>query len=104
MQFGLQCFLIAFTVNNNGVLFLNLNGFCTTKLYPLWYLSVPTKLGNYLTTGQNCDILQHCFSSVTIAGSLNSYYIEGTTQFVDNQSGKSFALYILSNDQQLAPD
>ena len=100
---GLQCFLIAFTVYDHGVLFLYLNGFCTTQHIHCGILQLITKLGtDYGTAGQNCDILQHSFSSVTIAGSLNSYYIESTTQLVDDQGGQRLALYILSDDQQLS--
>lgn len=90
-------------VSNNGVLFLYLNGFCTTQHIHCGIFQFITKLGaDHGTTGQDCDILQHSFSSVTIAGSLNGYYVESTTQLVNDQGGQCLALYILSDDQQLS--
>ena len=82
---GVDVALLAKAVNDDGVLLLNLDGFC---------------VGDYGTAGQDCDILQHLFSSVAVAGSLNRNYVEGASQLVDDQSGQSLALHVLGDDHQ----
>src|SRR5690606_6241106 len=44
--------------------------------------------------------LQHFLTTITKARSLNSCYLQRSSQTVDNQSSQSFTINILSNDQQ----
>ena len=89
------------TINDNCVLFCNFNRFCTSKLLHLSFFQVKTKLiGDHLSACQDRDILKHLFSSVTIARSFYSYYLEGSSQFVDDQSCKGLTLNILSDDEK----
>ena len=99
---SLNCLLIAFTVNNDRCFLLNLNGFCTSELIKCCFLKVKSEfIRNNLSACKNSDILKHCFSSVTVSGCLNTYYLECSTKFVDNKSCKSLTLNILSNNEKL---
>src|SRR5699024_7323360 len=89
------------SVNNDCVLFLNLNGFCTSELLHCRLFQLHAeRLGDHLSACQDRDILQHLFSSVSVSRSLNCNNIECSAQLVDDQSCQSLALYILCNDQQ----
>ena len=57
--------------------------------------------GDHGAAGQGCDILQHFLAAVAKAGSLDSADVQGAAQAVDDQSGQSLALNVLSHDQQL---
>ena len=66
-------------------------------------LQLIAKLGaDYGTAGKNSNILQHSLSSVAVAGSLYSHYIESTAQLIYDQCGQSLSFHILGNDQQLS--
>ena len=96
----LNVFLIACTVNDNRRLFLDFYRFCSSQLIQSGVFQLKTKLlGDHSTAGQDCDILQHLFSSVAVARCFHTYYLQSTTQFVHDQSGQSLALDILSDDQ-----
>ena len=56
--------------------------------------------GDNFCTGQGCDITQHFFSSVAKTRSFYCNAGEGTTQFVQQQGGESFAFDVLSDDEQ----
>ena len=56
--------------------------------------------GDHGAAGQGCDILQHFLAAVAKAGSLDSADVQGAAQAVDDQSGQSLALNVLSHDQQ----
>ena len=99
----LNCFLVACAINNDSILFLNLNGFCTAKLIQLRLFQIQTEFfRNHLAACEDCNILKHCFSSVAIAGCLDCNYVEGSAQLVNDQCGKSLALDILRDDQQFS--
>ncbi len=94
--------LIAFTVNDGRVFLLNLNALCVAELLDGSILELKTKIrGDNLAAGQDCDILQHCLSTIAVAGSLNSNNVKGSAQLVDDQGGQSLALYVLCNDEEL---
>ena len=94
-------FLIAHSVNDNGILFFHFDRFCTSKLADLCIFQFQSQFfGNDFTAGQDCDIFEHFFSSVTITWSFYTDYLESTTQFVQNQSRQSFSFDILCDDQQ----
>ena len=99
---GIYCGLLAFTVNDDCILLLNLYALCTSKLLESGLLKLKTKLrGDNLSTGKDCDIFKHCLSSVAISGSLYSYNLEGSSQGVYDEGCQSLALYILCDDEKL---
>ena len=55
-----------------------------------------------LATSKNCDVLQHCFTTVTETRSLNSNALECSANLVNNQSCKCFTFNVFSNDDQRA--
>ena len=62
------------TINDNCILLGNLDALCTSKLIQSCLLQIIAKLlRDHCTTCQDCDILQHLFSSVTIARCLYTY-------------------------------
>ena len=99
---GLDRSRITCTVNDDGVLFGNLNGLSTAKHIHGCLFQLVTNLGrNNCTACQDSDILEHSLSSVAIARSLDCNNLECTSQAVQYQCCKRFALNILSDDQQL---
>ncbi len=91
----------AFSVHDNSIFFLNLNGFCTAKLIQGGLLQIESQLlADHLAACQDSDILKHFLSSVTVTRRLYRYYVKGSAKLVDHQSAKSLALNILGNDQQ----
>ena len=58
--------------------------------------------GDDLAACEDSDVAEHFLSSVAKAGSLDSNANEGAAELVENESGKSLALYVLSNDKQLS--
>src|SRR5439155_1185313 len=53
-----------------------------------------------LTTGQNCDVLQHGLAAIAEARSLHSGNLEAATQAVDDESGESLAFDVFRDDDK----
>src|SRR5882762_5514600 len=51
-----------------------------------------------LTTGQNCDVLQHGLAAIAEAGSLDGCDLQAAAQTVDDESGESLALDVFRNN------
>src|SRR5256886_3237780 len=51
-----------------------------------------------LTTGQNCDVLQHRLAAIAEARSLHSGNLEAATQAVDDESGESLAFDVFRDN------
>src|SRR2546421_1798717 len=51
-----------------------------------------------LTTGQNCDVLQHGLAAIAEARSLHSGNLEAATQAVDDESGESLAFDVFRDN------
>src|SRR6478672_2791421 len=51
-----------------------------------------------LTTGQNCDVLQHGLAAIAEARSLHSGNLEAATQAVDDKSGESLAFDVFRDN------
>ncbi len=97
----LDCFLVASSVDDGCGLLLDLNSFCLAEHIHGSILELNAEIRrDYLSAGQDCDILKHLFSSVAIARCLYRTYLEGSTELVDNQCGQCLALNILSDDQK----
>ena len=93
--------LVARAVYDDGGILCDLDGFRAAKLVQGRVLELQAQVSaDNGTAGQDGDILQHGFPSVTIAGCLDSRHIECAAQLVDDQSGQGFAFDILSDDQQ----
>ena len=94
-------FAVTGTVHNRGVLFGDLDLFCTTKLRNVSVFQLQAEVGgDDFAAGQNSDILQHFFSSVTEARCFHANAGEGAAQFVDQNGGKSFAFHVFGDDDQ----
>ena len=50
--------------------------------------------------GEDSDVLQHSLAAVTKARSLDSTYLQATTQAVDDEGSEGFAVDVLSDDEQ----
>ena len=88
-------------VNDDCVLFLYFNGFCTSKLLHCSLFQVEAEFfGDHLAACQDRDILEHLFSSVAVARCLHCNYIECTAQFVDDQGCERLALDVLCDDEE----
>ena len=97
-----KCILVAEAVNDNSLLFCDLDALCAAELLQGCVLELKTQVGaDDSAAGQDRDILEHCFTSVAIAGSLDSNNVESTAELIDDQGGQSLALDILSNDEEL---
>src|SRR6266403_2067608 len=51
-----------------------------------------------LTTGQNCDVLQHGLAAIAEAGSLDRRNLQPAAQTVDDESGESLAFDVFRNN------
>src|SRR5258707_3783762 len=51
-----------------------------------------------LTTGQNCDVLQHGLAAIAEAGSLDGCDLQAAAQTVDDESGESLAFDLFRNN------
>ena len=99
----MQSSLVTLTVNDGSVLLLDLYALSSAELLQSGILQFKSEIRrNYLAAGKDCDILQHSLSAITVARSLYSNNIEGTAQLVDDQSGQSLALNVLSDDEKLS--
>ena len=93
--------LAAFAADYDCVLFLDLDALRAAKLFDLSILEFKADLRtDDLSACKDCDIFEHCFSSVAISGSFDCYYIECTTQLVDDKCCKSFAINIFCDDEE----
>ena len=91
------------TVNDDCVVLGHLDRLAAAKLSHCHILELDAEFIGYDRAAcKNCDILQHIFSSVAIARSLNSNNIECTAKLVDDKCCKSLTLNILSDDEQLS--
>src|SRR5690554_2382867 len=95
--------LLASTVNDGGVVLIQNHTLGVTQVLQGGGVQAQADFfGNHGTTGQDGNILQHGFATVTKARSLNSSHFDNATHVVDNQSRQSFAFNIFGNDQQRA--
>jgi len=94
--------LVAEAVDDDSLFLGDLDALGAAELLKGCVLELETQVGaDDGTAGQDGDILQHGFTSVAIAGSLDSDNIEGAAELVDDQGGQSLALDILSDDEEL---
>ena len=77
---GVDLVRAAGAIHDDGGFFLHLDLTGTTQLVNGGFFQIQTQfVRDHLTAGQDSDILQHFFSSVAVARSLNSNYIESTS-------------------------
>ena len=92
---------IACTVNDDGVLFVDLDRLSTAEHIDCGILEILTEVcGNNLTACKDSNILKHCFSSVAIARSLDSNNLESTSEVIQNDCGKCFAFHVIADDEE----
>ncbi|MNB80777.1 hypothetical protein D3C75_275440 [compost metagenome] len=97
----LDVFLLAASIHDRRVLFRYAHLTGVAELVNCRALQVQTQLlGDHLAACQSCDILQHCFTAVAEARSLNGNSVERSAQLVHDQHSLSFAFDVFSDDQQ----
>ena len=57
-------------------------------------------LRDNLTTGQDCDVLQHSLATIAKTRSLNSYNLDDSADVVNNQRRECFAFNVFCDDHQ----
>src|SRR5512142_1648638 len=57
---------------------------------------------DHLSAGQNSDVSQHLFASITKARSLDCKYVENTTQLIHDQRCQGFTINILGDNHDIA--
>src|SRR5690606_28042624 len=69
--------------------------------YVCFFFQAEDGIRDFHVTGvQTCALPIYFLTTITKARSLNSCYLQRSSQTVDNQSSQSFTINILSNDQQ----
>ena len=94
--------LLALTIDDGGLLLRYLYALCAAELLDGCILELEAEVcGDYLTAGQDRDILKHLLTSVAIARSLDSNDVEGTSQLVNDEGCECLTLDILCDDEKL---
>src|SRR6185295_18677395 len=92
--------LFAGTFNDRGVVFVDRNLFRSTQIFEFHVFEFDSKVfADDLTTGQNRNVFQHCFATITKPGGLHCGNIQSATQFIDDQSGQRFAFHVFGDDE-----
>ena len=93
---------VARAVNDDGVFLIDLDLAGVTELLHSRILEFKSEFArNDLAAGEDSDVAEHFFSLLTEGRSLDGNYGEGAAQFVQHDSGKSFAVNILGDDKEL---
>ena len=93
--------LLAESVDNDGLFLADLDALGAAELLHGSILELQAEVGaDDSTAGQDSDILEHGFPSVAVAGCLDSDNVESAAQLVDDEGRQSFALDVLSHDQE----
>ena len=94
--------LLTLAINDGGLLLRYLYALCAAELLDGRILELEAEVRrDYLTAGQDRDILKHLLTSVAIARSLDSNDVEGTSQLVDDEGCECLTLDILCDDEEL---
>ncbi|CAB5132789.1 unannotated protein [freshwater metagenome] len=93
--------IIATTFDQRGLVFGDdhLFGF-TQKIKGCGFQLQANFFADDLTTGEDGNVLQHGLAALTKTRSLDSNRLEGATDLVNHQCGKSFSVNIFSDDHQ----
>ncbi len=98
---GFDCLLVAVAVHNRGVLLGDgylLGASQHVERYLLHFKTLI--LGDYRTSGKDCDIFEHLLAAVAETGGLDGCDFKRTAQFVHDECGKSLAIHVLGDDYQ----
>ena len=94
-------FLVAGTVDNRGVIFADRYALgCSEHIEGSALQFDALLLADDGSARQDGYILEHLFSAVTKARSLNCTYLQLCAKTINDQCRQSFAVYILRNDKQ----
>jgi len=96
-----QSFTFTGAVYNCGVVFIDGNAFGCTKVCKGQVLELDSQIfGNDLAAGENADVFEHCLAAITKARGLDCCDLQCAAQFIDNQCGQGFTVYIFRDDHQ----
>src|SRR5579862_4668606 len=90
--------------DDGGVVLINRDFLGFAEVFHLHVLELDAEiLGDGLAAGQRGDVLEHGFTAVAEAGSLDGGALQGAAQLVHHQGRQGFALNVLGNDQERFP-
>ena len=89
------------TIDDGGVFFADFDTLCLTEFSQCCFLKRHACFfGNDRTTGEDGDVFEHCFTTVTKTRRLDGCGLENAADIVDDQRGQSLAFDVFSHDQQ----
>src|SRR5258705_1683517 len=92
--------LFAITFDDRGVVLVDRDLLRPTQVLELDVLELDAEFfADHLTAGENCDVLEHGFTSITEPWRLHGCDVQRAAQFVDHQSCEGLAFDILCNDE-----
>ena len=92
------------TIDHRGVFLANLDTLRGAKILQRRAFEAHTDLlRDHFATGQNCDVLQHGFTTVTESGRFHCAHLNDATHVVHHQRGQRFAFDVLGNHEQRTP-
>ena len=98
---GFDIGALAFAFNDRGVVLVDHDAAGLAEGFEFQIFKLETKVfRNESTAGQSRDVGHHGFPAIAEARGLDGAASEGAAQFVQCQSGQSFAFDVLSDDQE----
>ena len=92
--------LFTSAIDNGSVVFVNGHFFSTAEIRQRDIFQFQTGFfRNHLATSQNCDVLQHRFTTITKTWSFYRRHFQGTADFIHHQGGQCLSVQIFGNDQ-----
>ena len=92
--------MLAVAFNDRRVVFVDRDFLGATEVLDLDVLELDAEVfANHLATGQDGDVFEHCFATITETGSLDGRDVQCAAQLVHNQGGQRLAFNIFGDDQ-----
>ncbi len=83
---GFEIFRLAGAVHDDGVIFINLHLTCLSEVRQFHILQLHAEVrGDDFSTRQHRDVLQHFFSAIAKARSLDRRTVKGAAQFIQDE-------------------
>src|ERR1700720_690424 len=98
---GFDVGLLAGPADDGGVLLVDHHLLGATEHLQCDVLELDAEIfRDRLTTGQNCNVLQHGFAAIAEARSLDGRDLQATAQAVDDKGGERFAFNVFGDNQK----
>jgi TolA-binding protein len=92
--------LFAGTFDDRGVVFVDGDLLGATEIFDLNVLEFDAEIfADHFAARQNCDVLEHCFTTITEPWRFYGCDVQGAAQFVNNESCERLTLDIFSDDE-----